>query len=98
MPRATKTIKVAPIQGEALRFYVESWTSPQRPHVVDLSSYGGAGECSCKDWQTRRGSIVKAGAKPGTSGSMCKHVIAARTSFVNHLLADMSAELNKPKK
>lgn len=95
MPKATSTIKVAPIQGEALRYYVESWTSPQRPHVVDLGAYGGAGECSCKDWQTRRGPIVKAGAKPGAPGSLCKHVMAARTHFTNHMLADLSAEINK---
>jgi len=47
--------------------------------------------------ETRRGPIVKAGAAPGALGSMCKHVIAARASFTNHMLADLSAELNKPK-
>ena len=62
MPKATSTIKVAPITGEVGRYYVESWSSPQRPHCVDLLAYAGAGECSCKDWQTRRGPIVKPGA------------------------------------
>lgn len=94
MPRSTRTVDIKEIAGERLRYHVESWTSPQRPHLVDLSEYGGRGSCSCKDWQTRRGPLVKAGCALGAPESMCRHVISARHYFTNSILSQI-AEIMK---
>jgi hypothetical protein len=72
-----------------MRFHVESWGQPLRPHTVDLLSWGGRGECSCKDWQTRRGPRVKAGDREDVH---CVHVAAARRYFLDGLLERMSRE------
>lgn len=87
MPRTTKTVRVQAIDGETMRFRVESWSKPQQPHVVDLLAYEGAGECSCADWSIRRGPAIKAGA---IAGIHCRHVVAARALFLNRLLKQMA--------
>lgn len=92
MPKATQTIRVRPIDGETMRFYVESWSHPQRPHIVDLLAGNGASECSCTDWMTRRNIALRNGGKPGSSETMCRHVKAARNYFLNRLLRQMASD------
>ena len=89
MSKSNGEIRVRPIAGEVMRYHVESWSIPARPHTVDLLSWAGRGECSCKDWQTRRGPLIKAGERHGV---FCRHVIAARTHFLDGLLERMSRE------
>lgn len=97
MPRETKTVRVAPIAGEVMRYSVESWTKAQRPHMVDLLAYQGAGECSCKSWVTQKWPLIrdKTGF-PGTPATMCRHVSAARLYFLNRLLCTMAHNHDHP--
>jgi len=92
MSRDARTVKVQAIPGETMRFHVESWSSPQKPHLVDLLEYDGAGACSCTDWSTRRGPAIKAGCLPGLPETMCRHVAVARRVFLNQLLRQMATE------
>lgn len=62
------------------------------PYRVDLLANGGAGECSCKDWRTRRWSAIKAGFPHGTRATLCRHGIKARRHFLNALLKRMAQE------
>ena len=89
-----RTIRVQPIPGEPLRYYVESWSSPTRPHVVDLAENKGNGACSCKDFVTRRQPAIDAKADLFTRETSCRHVIAARRHFTIHTLTDIAAELS----
>lgn len=96
MPRASRTVRVSSIEGETMRFRVESWSAPQKPHTVDLLAYEGAGECSCTDWSTRRGPAIKHGEPHGTPATCCRHVTAARHYFLNRLLREMAQEHAMP--
>ena len=80
MPKATKTVRVHEIEGEAFCFTVESWTSPQRPHRVELLAHDGFSECSCTSWGTRKWPTIRDGLAPirGTKLTECRHVEAAR--------------------
>lgn len=84
MPREDNTYLVQPIDGEfGLRYYVESWGQPERPHTVDLSGYGGYGQCDCWNFLKHKSkNIVKAmREKPGeldlNDRTMCQHTKAA---------------------
>lgn len=77
--------------GERMCYNVPSSSNPKRTYRVDLIAQGGFGECTCKDWATRRGPAIKAGEPPGTRATMCRHVILARRFFLNSLLAEMAA-------
>lgn len=97
MPRETKTVRVASITGETMRFSVESWTKAQRPHTVDLLSNDGAGECSCKNWITQKWPAIRDRIGcPGTPATMCRHVAAARLYFLNRLLRQMAKDHTQP--
>lgn len=87
-------IAVSEIPGEAMRFHVASRTRPKQPHLVDLLSNNGLSECSCADWQARRWPLIRDGF---TENIRCKHVIAARTYFLDHLLVNMAAEIQQPR-
>ena len=52
--------------GERMVWNVRSDTRAGRTYRVDLVANGGLGECTCKDWSTRRGPAGRAGASPGT--------------------------------
>jgi hypothetical protein len=69
---------------------VPSDRNPARTYRVDLLSMGGAGECSCTDWATRRGPAIKAGMKPGTRETCCKHVVKVRAFFLQNLLTELA--------
>lgn len=94
MPRETKTVRVAEVQGHTMIFDVESWTAPQKPHRVDLLAHGGIGECSCTDWSTRRWPAIR---DKKTTGLHCRHVTAARLYFLNKLLRHMAQDHHTPK-
>lgn len=95
MPKENGTVRVQTIAHETMRFRVESWSHPQRPHIVDLLANAGRGECSCTDWQTRRGPAIRAGASHGKPETMCRHVKVARTYFLNKLLKQMAADYGR---
>lgn len=81
---------------ERMVFDVLSRTNPAKRYRVDLLAYAGTGECACKDWATRRGPAIKAGAEPGTRATMCWHVLQARRHFTNALLRDMALQETTP--
>lgn len=87
MPRDSQTVIVREIPGEPMRFTVESWAKAREPHLVDLLAHGGLGECSCMDWQIRRWPAIRDG---GIVDTRCRHVIAARSYFLDGLLAEMA--------
>jgi hypothetical protein len=94
MSRADRTIRVQPIPGEALRFYVESWSSPSRPHIVDLAENQGNGACSCRDFVTRRQPNIDKLMPLFSRETSCRHVIAARRHFTIHTLTDIAREIS----
>lgn len=68
---------VEPDPHDRLTFHVRSRTEPTRPpYRVDLDANGGRGQCTCRDWQTRR-----------THEGECKHVRRARGLVVAAVLA-----------
>ena len=88
MPSPTKqaqaqnvaTVRVIP--GEPLRFQVASKSSPGTYHMVDLGAYEGAGECSCKRWQTVSWPLIRE-TQNLPVGKRCRHLKAAREMALN---------------
>jgi hypothetical protein len=94
MSRTDRTIRVQPIPGEPLRYYVESWSSPSRPHIVDLAENQGNGACSCRDFVTRRQPNIDKLMPLFSRETSCRHVIAARRHFTIHTLTDIAREIS----
>jgi hypothetical protein len=94
MPRSAKTVLVAPIQGEVLRYTVESWSEPDKPHLCDLSMNRGNGACSCRDFVTRRGPAIKAGKPLFTQATTCRHLRMARKYFTIATLQEMASRIH----
>lgn len=94
MPRSTKTVLVAPIKGEVLRYQVESWEDPEHPHTVDLSLNKGNGACDCRDFITRRGPAIKEGKRLFTRATSCRHVLMARKYFTIATLTEMALRIH----
>jgi len=65
---------VTPIRGERWRFYVRSFTDPDRlgPYLVDLEEYGWNGECGCQDFIKKK-TQLEAGAVR-SRWLQCKHI------------------------
>lgn len=82
--------------GERLRYNVKSDSVVGRVHLCDLLANGGLGECSCKDWATRRGPAGRAGGAPGTRAVLCRHLIKVRRHFLNEVLRELSAKEEAP--
>ena len=91
MPQSNGTIRVQPVAGEALRYFVESWSNPKLPYLVDLSENHGNGACTCKDFQTRRQVAIREGHPLFTRETSCRHLIAARKHFTIRTLTDCAA-------
>lgn len=86
--------QVSPIPGELMRYYVSSESNRHMPRVVDLAEYQGNGCCLCPDFITRREPAIKKGAPLYSRATLCKHLIAARTYFLNETLKAVSDQLN----
>jgi hypothetical protein len=82
---APRRLKVEPIAGEFfLRFWVESRSQPDTPHLVDLSSHRGWAQCSCKHWNCNVWPVIRdRTAERFTAASTCEHVRAALKSFLS---------------
>lgn len=78
--------------NERMVYEVPSDTRAGRTYRVDLLANGGAGQCSCKDWATRRWPAIKEGRTAGCRATLCRHGIKARRHFLNGLLARMATE------
>lgn len=98
MPKSDGTIRVEAIAGEALRYRIESWTTPKTPHLVDLSENQGNGSCSCRDFITRKGPAIREGAQLFTRDTSCRHLVAARKHFTIQTLGDIAAHIKATEK
>lgn len=83
--------------GDRMVFWVRSRSNPKIRHRVDLIANNGGGECSCKDWQTRRGPALRSGADTLTRSATCYHVRAALTYFCRGLLCAMAKSEETPR-
>lgn len=93
MSKADGTIKIQPVENEAMRFLCESWSAKRAPYVVDLSENQGNGFCPCTDFITRRGPAIKAGAELFTRATSCRHLIAVRKYWAMTTLRDIAAHI-----
>lgn len=76
--------------NERMVFLVSSDRKESLKYRVDLTANNGASECSCRDWQTRRGPALRAGGEPWTDACLCKHTKRAGRVFLRDLLAAMA--------
>jgi hypothetical protein len=97
MPAAARTVRVQAVAGERLVYLVESWSEPEHPQRVDLLAHLGRGECSCKNWQTKRWPMIRDKlpelryGEPGSS--VCRHVEVARLKYLREHLEDLARRL-----
>lgn len=80
-----KPLQVEAIAGERMTFFVHSERNPRSGYRIDLLAHGGIGECSCKDWHTRRWPVIRDGGE-----ATCKHVDECRRVFLRDLLSHMA--------
>lgn len=76
------------IQGEVMRFYVKSETSPNT-YLVDLLENKGNGACSCRDFEVRRAKLIREGAELFTDQTTCKHIRLCHKWLVRSVLTDL---------
>lgn len=75
-----------------LRFLVESKSDPEKKHLVDLGLYKGNGKCACQHFEFRlEPELVR-----GSHGLRCDHIEAARTKFLDGIIAAMN-HVDRPK-
>lgn len=106
-------MKITPHDG-LTRYMVQSDVNPDNEYLVDLSSYGGIGKCSCSHHTYRmapeleRPGAIKEGLKDPDRWR-CKHIIACRemlgkdmvdtlTKRDNQQTKALKALMNQPKK
>jgi len=73
-----KRLKV--LEGEfesCIVFKVESRSTPDAYHTVDISSHQGYGQCSCKNWECNVWPVVRdKTARRLTKAARCSHLEA----------------------
>jgi hypothetical protein len=77
-------------------YKVESESNPKKTYRVDLTAMGGYSQCSCADWAMRRSAAAMKKKPMGTRETACKHILAARTHFLNGLLVAMATSEEAP--
>ena len=90
--------EVIPSETERMVYSVSSRKTKGKRYRVDLLGMSGAGECACKDFQTRRGPAIRRGEPVGTRATLCFHVLVARRHFLNQLLATMAKNDDTPQR
>lgn len=76
--------------NERMVYLVPSDRKASVKYRVDLTANDGAAQCSCADWNTRRGPNLKAGAESWTRETTCKHVRRAGRFLLRGLLKAMA--------
>jgi hypothetical protein len=71
---------VWPMEGEALVYRVKSKSRVGMEHRVDLSAFGGGGECGCEAWDFRCRKPLRNGEAPSEELE-CPHVKLARRYY-----------------
>lgn len=77
-------------------YLVRSFSDPKKRYRCDLTFGGGYGRCECRDWETRRSPAITEGQPMGTRRTLCRHLILARTYFLNGFLKRLAEEEEKP--
>lgn len=77
---------------ERMVYQVPSDTRPGRSYRVDLLANGGAGQCSCTDFGTRRQPAIDNGVEPWSKRTSCKHTRRAAWFFMRDLLKEMAKQ------
>jgi hypothetical protein len=72
-------------------YEVESTTKPGKWYRCDLVANDGAGECACRDFETRRQPAIRRGDMALTVATTCIHLRAAHTHFLREILKELSA-------
>lgn len=88
---------VRAVPGERYVYEVPSDRNARIYYRVDLTANDGAGECSCRDWATRRYPALKKGAPPLTQASCCKHQRRALWFFLRDLMPALAKQEQTPK-
>lgn len=70
------------VPGEAWRYFVNSKSSPDQRHLVDLTDNFPLGSCGCADYVCRRLPNYRKTGNP----IRCLHLNAARELIVNYLI------------
>ena len=73
-----------------LRFLFHSQTRPEVQHLVDLTSYGNAGRCTCEHFRMRLEPKLVRGAKASPM-LRCTHIELAREKFTTEMLNRVAA-------
>lgn len=82
--------------NERMIFLVRSAKHPKVRYRTDLLANKGAGWCQCVDFSTRRQPAIDLNEPHGTRVTMCRHVILARSYFLNGLLKRMARAEDNP--
>jgi len=87
-------LKVWEVEGEPLRYWVQSDNPLEDPYLVDLGLHRGNGECSCQDFVIRK--RINIPEKPLFSEfTICKHIRYAHIYYLRSSLKHICQELNK---
>lgn len=87
-------LNVQPIEGELFRFYVDSRSRPDAPHLVDLESYKWGGQCDCEAFKFKHEPALSRGAD-GSDLLRCSHIKAARSYFLDEILPKIAASIRR---
>lgn len=77
--------------NERYVYEVDSASDPGSSYRVDLVANGGRGECSCRDFETRRMPAIRRGAAIRSDEATCRHVRAVQEYFLVEMLKALSA-------
>jgi hypothetical protein len=83
-----------------LRFIASSRTRETK-HLVDLGGWSGNGSCSCEHFEfrllpkLRERRLLKgsAGVRTAENSTRCSHILAARRSFTDSMIARISQSI-----
>jgi hypothetical protein len=77
-------------------YWVASESVPGRRYRVDLVANGGAGQCDCPDFRTRRQLAIDEGEESWGRSTSCKHTRKAARYFMRELFAALAQSESKP--
>lgn len=72
-----------------LTFLVKSQRKGIQPHLVDLASFKGNGQCDCEDFRCRKQKPLENGEKPANE-FRCRHILQAREWMLDRFIKEVS--------
>lgn len=83
---------IKPIPNERYVYSVDSESDVGATYRVDLVANAGRGECSCRDFETRKAPAIRNGAAIRSDAATCKHIRAVQDYFLVEMLKMLSAK------